>query len=37
VLALKRGRLKPDTDELKQLYDRFMMTVQQAAALVDTV
>ena len=37
VFALKRGRLKPDTDELKQLYGRFMMTVQQAAALVDTV
>lgn len=37
VFALKRGELKPDTDELKRLYDLFMMTVQQAAALVDTV
>jgi hypothetical protein len=37
VFALKRGQLKPDTEELKRLYDRFMMTVQQAAALVDTV
>ncbi|MBI5568838.1 MAG: hypothetical protein HY914_02740 [Desulfomonile tiedjei] len=37
VYALKSGRVKPDTEELKQLYGRFMMTVQQAAALVDTV
>ena len=37
VFALKRGQLKPDTEELKQLYDRFMMTVQQAAFLLDTV
>jgi hypothetical protein len=37
VFDLKRGQLKPDTEELKQLYDRFMMTVQQAATLVDTV
>ncbi len=37
VFALKRGRLKPDAEELKQLYGRFMMTVQQAASLVETV
>jgi predicted nucleotidyltransferase len=37
VLALKRGELKPDAAELKRLYDAFMMTVQQAAVLVDTL
>lgn len=37
VFALKRGELKPDSQELKRLYDVFMMSVQQAAALVDTV
>jgi hypothetical protein len=37
VLALKLGELKPTTEELKHLYDLFMMTVQQAAELVDTV
>jgi predicted nucleotidyltransferase len=37
VFALKRGELKPNPEELKRLYDLFMTTVQQAAALVDTV
>jgi len=37
VLALKRGELKPDTQELKRLYDLFMLTVQKAAALVDVM
>jgi predicted nucleotidyltransferase len=37
VFALKLGQLKPDPEELKQLYDRFMMTVQQAASLLDTL
>lgn len=37
VFALKRGELKPDTHELKRMYDVFMMSVQQAAALVDSV
>jgi hypothetical protein len=37
VLALKRGELKPNTEELKRLYDLFMVTVQRAAELVDTV
>jgi predicted nucleotidyltransferase len=37
VFALKQGELKPNLDGLKHLYDDFMMTVQQAAELVDTV
>jgi len=37
VLALKRGELKPNTEELKRLYDLFMVTVKRAAELVDTV
>lgn len=37
VLALKRGEVKPDAAGLKRLYDAFMTTVQQAAALVDTL
>lgn len=35
VFALKRGELKPNPEELRHLYDRFMMTVQQALVLVD--
>ncbi len=35
VFALKRSELQPDTDELKQLYDGFMMTVQNASALLE--
>ena len=35
VFALKRGELKPNPEELKHLYDLFMMTVEQALALVD--
>lgn len=37
VFALKQGELKPDPEESKRLYDLFMITVQQAAVLVDTV
>ena len=37
VFAVKRGQLKPDPEQLKRLYDLFMITVQQAAVLVDSV
>jgi len=37
VFAMKRGELKPDPEELKRVYEGFMITVQQAAALLDTV
>jgi len=37
VFALKRGEIKPDPEELRRLYDLFMITVQQAAILVDKV
>lgn len=36
VLSLKLGELKPDSEGLKQLYGRFMTTVQHAAALAET-
>ena len=35
VLALKGGTQQPNADELKRLYDEFMRTVEQAAAIVD--
>jgi hypothetical protein len=37
ALALRRGERKPDAAELKQLYDAFMRTVQQAAEIADTL
>ena len=37
ALALKRGELKPDAAGLKQLYDAFLRTVQQAAEMVDAL
>jgi predicted nucleotidyltransferase len=37
VFALKRGEIKPDPEELRRLYDLFMITVQQADILVDKV
>lgn len=37
TLALRRGELVPDTDELKQLYDSFMQAVRQAATTADTM
>ncbi len=35
VLALKAGEYKPDGDDLRRLYDAFMLMVQRAADAVD--
>jgi len=37
ILEIKYGTYKPDKEELKNLYNAFMITVQQAADIVDRI